>query len=322
MDNNLEREYPMEKIKKFFSDIPLGIVNLVTVASGIGTILTTIIAIIELFRGEKPTALFLIIALLVSLLFNLILFMKVRKYSLLEQSRMQVITLGIHSLHHTVRDLYFDVIHNQRKKILNAPWLTQMYKNELMRVLDNLCHVMKAYTARDVSACIKLITDNDDDAPLDAENATLITFCRSPDSEGSRNGYESKINAIPIKDNTDFYEVVSKDYEKDYFYQTNLVAYDELLHKSKERYRNTNADWKLYYQSTIVVPIRISFNKLYHQKKKDEHFHIIGFLCIDSLATDAFTEKQEKYNVAIMNAYADLLYILLSQYRYYLGKLA
>lgn len=67
----------MEKTKRFFSNIPLGVVNLVTVISGIGTIITTVIAIIELFKGGQPTAHFLLIALFVSILFNIILFAKV-----------------------------------------------------------------------------------------------------------------------------------------------------------------------------------------------------------------------------------------------------
>lgn len=312
----------MEKTKRFFSNIPLGVVNLVTVISGIGTIITTVIAIIELFKGGQPTAHFLLIALFVSILFNIILFTKVKKYSMLEQTRMRIITCNIHLLHKTVRDLYFDAMHNKQKKIMNVTWLTQMYKNELTKVLDNLCEVMQAYTARDVSACIKLITDNDADKPLDAENATLITFCRSPNSESNRNGYESRGKEIKICDNTDFYEVVSNNYRKDYFYQTDLVAYAaERDQQNEEKYHNTNDDWKKYYHSTIVVPIRIDSNKVNHQESGSNSYHIIGFLCIDSLSTDAFTEKQEKYNVAIMRAYADLLYIMLSQYRYYLRRL-
>ena len=103
-------------------------------------------------------------------------------------------------------------------------------------------------------------------------------------------------------------------------FQEALSEYKKELEKIGKTYRNTNENWSKYYQGTIVVPIRIEFKRLYHQKK-NESYHIIGFLCVDSMSTDAFTEEQENYNVDIVKSYADIIYLLLSQYKHYLKKL-
>lgn len=232
---------------------------------------------------------------------------------------MKKVTSNMHNLLHSVRDIYFDVMHSYKKNTLNEHWLAKTYQIELPKILDNLCSVMTAYTSYEVSACIKLITYKDPEDTIDLDNATLVTFCRSTNSDHNRSSYESSSTPILLHDNTDFFEVVSKNFEKTYFYQNNLIAYDKQLQQNGERYRNSNPNWSSYYRGTIVVPIRIQYEKLYHLKQ-DDAYHIIGFLCVDSMSTDAFTKKHEKYNVDLVYAYADVIYILLGQYRHYLRK--
>jgi len=187
-------------------------------------------------------------------------------------------------------------------------------------ILDNLCEVLNSFTQRKISACIKLITYNEAEEIINIDNASLVTFCRSNNSDTDRQNYENHNKVILLKDNTDFREIVSNGNDKDYFYQGDLEAYDKLLQKTGKHYDNTHKDWYNYYAGTIVVPIRIEFKLLYHQNKDDE-YHILGFVCVDSKSKDAFTEQYEKYNVDVVKAYADLIYILLGQYRHYLKKL-
>lgn len=299
--------------------IPLWLINIVSIVSGILTIITSIFAVIDFFRGTSSAGNVIIFAFLASLFFNVILFTRNRKFMSLEHLRMKQVTKNMHNLLHNVRDVYFDIMHSHKKNTLNEHWLAKTYKAELSKILDNLCSVMSAYTSQDVSACIKLITYSDPNDTIDLENATLVTFSRSTNSDHGRNDYESTKKPILLRENTDFFEVVSKDFEKTYFYQSNLVAYDEQLQRNGEHYRNSNPNWKQFYRGTIVVPIRIQFDKLYHLKK-DDAYHIIGFLCVDSMSTDAFSKQHEKYNVDLVYAYADVIYILLGQYRHYLRK--
>lgn len=309
----------MGGIKGKFEGIPLWLINIVSIVSGLFTILTGVLAIIEFFRGDSHAGRVIMLALAGSIAFNIILFFRIRKYTNLEVLRMKKVTSNIHNLLHNVRDVYFDIMHSHKKNTLSEHWLAKTYKSELPKILDNLCTVMGAYTSKEISACIKLITYSDPNDTVDLENATLVTFCRSSNSDHNRNAYETTSRPILLRENTDFYEVLSKDYEKIYFYQGDLVDYENRLKVNGERYKNSNPNWKDFYRGTIVVPIRIEYDKLYHLKQ-DEAYHVIGFLCIDSMSTDAFTKQREKYNVDLAFAYADVIYILLGQYRHYLRK--
>lgn len=309
----------MVDVKAKLEKIPLWFINIISVVSGIATILSTCFSVISLIRGSSTVSSGIILAFAASLLFNVLLFFRIRKYANLEVLRMKKVTSNMHNLLHSVRDIYFDVMHSYKKNTLNEHWLARTYQIELPKILDNLCSVMTAYTSYEVSACIKLITYKDPEDTIDLDNATLVTFCRSTNSDHNRSSYESSSTPILLHDNTDFFEVVSKSFEKTYFYQNDLMAYDSQLHQNGERYRNSNPNWSSYYRGTIVVPIRIQYEKLYHLKQ-DDAYHIIGFLCVDSMSTDAFTKKHEKYNVDLVYAYADVIYILLGQYRHYLRK--
>ena len=309
----------MDDVKDRLEKIPLWLINIVSVISGVATIITSIFATIEFFKGSSSASNVIVLAFWCSVFLNVILFSRNRKYMNLEHLRMKQVTSNMHILLHNVRDLYFDIMHSHKKNTLSELWLAKTYKTELSKILDNLCSVMSAYTSRDVSACIKLITYNDSNDTMDPENATLVTFCRSTNSDHNRSSYESSNKPILLRENTDFYEVVSKNFEKNYFYQGDLVTYDKQLRESKEHYKNSNPYWMQYYRGTIVVPIRIQHDKLYHIKQNDA-YHIIGFLCVDSMSTDAFTKQHEKYNVDLVYAYADVIYILLGQYRHYLRK--
>ena len=110
-----------------------------------------------------------------------------------------------------------------------------------------------------------------------------------------------------------------RDNDKNYFYQNDLELFSKELEKQGKHYKNSNPNWKNDYVGTIVVPIRIDTNNLYN--KENGSFDLIGFLCVDSKSKNAFTVQQEAFNVGIMKSFADILYVLLSQYRHYFEKL-
>ena len=216
------------------------------------------------------------------------------------------------------RDTYFDIMHDYKLKKLDPTILSNKCISKLQSILDYLCYIMNSFTEKEVSACIKLIAyPNADEEVIDINNAELITFCRSTNSQDR--GIKDKDTVIRLKDNTDFLEILDESNEKDYFYQGNLLEYAKSVHQLGRSYHNSNENWQEHYIGTTIVPIRIEFKLLYHQKK-DDAYHIIGFLCVDSLDPDAFTPSQERYNVAVVRSFADAIYILLSQYRHYLAK--
>lgn len=308
-------------MKEKLHNMPLWLINIVTVVSGIVTIITPIITIILSISKKAHPGVWTISTFVVLLLFLIILYLRMRKYRGLANNRMKKSSYNYHKLLHETRDLFFDTMHSHKLGVLTVNELTISYKAKLAAILDNLCDTINAYTEREVFACIKLISYSADEEIIDKDNATLVTLCRSNNSSTEREEYEKRSNKeIFLKDNTDFVEIVSGESSKNYFYQGNLKKYDEHLKTIGKRYENTNKNWEKYYIGTMVSPIRIEFKKLYHQKK-DDAYHIIGFICVDSLSEDAFTEKQEKYNIDLLKSYADIIYVLLGQYRHYMKKL-
>lgn len=306
-------------MKEKLHNIPLWFINLITVISGIITIITPVVTIfITIASGIVPQVFFVITVVTLSC-FTIILFMRMKKYRTIANNRMEKTSDNYHRLLHYARDLYFQVMHNYKKGTLTISGLSELYRSELSKILDLLCNVMNAHTERNISSCIKLITYPNDEEVIFENNAQLVTFCRSNNSDTNRENYEQH-KEIWLTQNTDFLEIISNNNNKNYFYQGDLEKYAKQLHDMGRDYENSNTRWSDYYKGTVIVPIRIEFKKLYHQKK-DDAYHIIGFLCIDSLSTDAFTEKQEKYNVDIVKSFADIVYILLGQYRHYLKKL-
>ena len=107
----------------------------------------------------------------------------------------------------------------------------------------------------------------DEDEVIDAEKAKLVTFCRSENSDTDRENYEKHGHEIFYKYNTDFWEIVSKEFDKDYFYQGDLERYAKQLEAVGKKCRNTNEQWSRYYKGTISVSIRIEFRKLFKKQR-------------------------------------------------------
>lgn len=311
------------KLNTFVSDHSELIGVLADLCGIFSPIITSIIASIVAFFREgfsaKSVIIVAVVTAVVSIACNIFLFKRIRKLKTAELLRTEQVTQNMHNLSHNVRDVYFDVMHYHKKATLTEDLLARTYKTELRDILDSLCAMMTAYTGRDVSACIKLIAYNDSEDVFDKDSATLVTFSRSSNSKSNRGDYESPSTPIRLKDNTDFYNVVDEGNSKIHFYQENLPEYAAELKKMHLEYRNTNKKWEDFYRATIVVPIRIKHSKLYHLRNNNT-YHILGFLCVDSMHTDAFTKQQETFNVDLMYAFADVIYILLGQYRHYLNK--
>lgn len=311
----------MNKIKEGLHNTPLWLINLISILSGMVTIITSILGIITIKITGDDLNSAAIVMYISTMSLSIILFFRVKKYRQIAQKRMAVISEKIHKFSHASRDIYFDILHNHKLGTLTENELHTTYKNYIGDVLDNMCEVMNSFTEKKVCACVKLFTYTDREEVIDENNSKLITFCRSKNSDTNRDNYEKRNSKdIYLKDNTDFRYILDGSIEKDYFYQGNLVEFNNKLKETGKRYRNTNINWEQYYRGTIVVPIRIECKHLYNQNQ-DSAFHIMGFLCVDSMDTDAFREEQENYNVDMIKAYADMIYIFLDQYKYYLNKL-
>ncbi|MGN0408671.1 MAG: hypothetical protein ACI4EJ_10445 [Bacteroides sp.] len=303
-------------MEKLFNKIPLWIINALSLISAILTIISTLFTLFSVYKGWKNNYKFFFAMLC---LFIVLLVLRIRKYQKIVFERQQITSFVYHRLTHISRDLYFDIMRYHKDKTESIRTLTDTYQNQLSILLSHLCDMMEKYCGQKTSSCIKLITQPE----AEIKDITLTTFCRSTTSDTTRGIYESSNTTIKLDENTDFLYIVdpNRDSNLDYFYQGNLKDYAKQLEKHGKHYRNSNFNWENDYIGTIVVPIQIGHKHLYDTPFEDS-LHIIGFLCIDSASSSAFLKRQEKPNVNMLKSFADIIYILLSQYQHYLKKLS
>ena len=115
-----------------------------------------------------------------------------------------------------------------------------------------------------------------------------------------------------FSENTDFDKIINGNEE--YFYVTDLKKY-----KQTHEYRNSNEHVDIY-NGTIVVPIKIRNEYIHFSTEKSNEYNLLGFLCVDSESNRAFTQRQKQYNLQIMFIFANIFYMILNKYKYYLNK--
>lgn len=303
-------------MEKLFNRIPLWVINAISTLSGILTIISTIFALFSIFNNWENTYKIVFLALC---FFIILLIFRMRKYKKIAFETQQITSFCYHKLTHELRDLYFDIMRYHKDKSENIRNLTDTYQSQLSTILTYLCNIMEKYCGQKISSCIKLIVHSDSRI----EDSTLITFCRSTTADTDRGLYENSNEPIKLCDNTDFLYIINpnKDANLNYFYQGNLKDYAKELNRQGKQYRNSNRNWENDYLGTIVVPIQIEHKRLYDSEIEDSSLHVIGFLCVDSKSTSAFLKRQERVNVDVLKSFADLIYILLSQYQHYLRKI-
>jgi len=312
----------MEKWKQRIENIPYWAINGLSIISGVITIVTAGIGTWAFFSSKRNSGqldinllLLLIIALLVLVAISLLI--KLWKYRKLSKARLRNGSEVLHKLTHEFRDVLFDVLHYYKSGQLNQALLSTCIENFLKRSLDLLCKIMGDYTGCEVCSCIKLIEyDNE----IKIETAKVTVFCRSSNTNNERINYDRQPQEVYVKEDTALMQVVG-DNAKDHFSCADLKKYREQHSKEKEFYKNPNQNWEKYYIGTFIVPIRIEYKRLFFMKNK-ESYHVIGFLCLDSLSKNAFLANQERYNADMIKAFADLFYVVLNKYSYYLRKMS
>lgn len=315
-----------KKVSGFWEKIPIGFINFLTIISSLITVVTPIVGIIKLnelkkLYPEKNAILLIYVITVVILLAMLVIMLRYMiKYRKMLMGTRKALTAGFFSLTRKFRNTYFDILSYRKKGKLTVELLTEKVENFLKESLDSICQIYKELTYQDVCACIKYI---DSVGEIDRETATIKTFVRSSNTDSKRSENDNNnTKPIYVKDNTDFYSILSPNSsnKKSYFYQRNLVQYAKDAKEKGDSYNNSTMNWERFYKATIVFPISIANKRLFFNTQS-HCYDVVGFLCIDSLSTDAFLERDEKYNRDVAQAFAAEIYVILSQYRYYLEKL-
>ncbi len=324
-------------IKNFFNklfdkDKPYWIFDILSLISAVMTIITFIYwlggLIFSILDGEYEFS-FQNVSLTLNIIFFLMLIicvLQIKKYGKLIRSTKQAFSGNYYLFLHDFRNYYFDMLNERKSKggNLTVKDLTKETKQYLENTLEYLCDILEKATGEKICACVKLIENHGTSTKIDKDKATVITFCRSRNSDVARKSSDGMYNkSIMIKDNTDFYDMLGEETQSSsYFYQGDLEKFDRRLKEVGKSYKNSTENYLKLYVGTIVAPIRINNEHLFYTNN-DNGYDIVGFLCVDSLSKNAFreTEFDKNVNKNIVKSFADEIYITLNKYNYYLNKL-
>jgi hypothetical protein len=194
-----------------------------------------------------------------------------------------------HKINHDYRDILCEMFSGSKPKT---------DKDELRRferrILESVCQkvekIFRKFIEADCMVTVKYITKTDESMYCETHvrSETLSERDRSRPTrfvikDGENSAFDMAIRVSP--------GTVS------HFYSTDLTR--------EEGYRNQRSDWKRFYLSTIVVPIRY----VNPQKSQSDD---IGFLTVDTMATNRLNNT---YHVQYLAALADQMYNFMSLMR-------
>ena len=195
--------------------------------------------------------------------------------------------------------------------------------NNILRPLsDKLAELSKNIIGDESSICIKMI-ESESYMNSDFTKWKLVTIARSSSTRRIR--ANNDIGSVLVSENSDFYTIINPD-DKNHssqFIAPSIPRIIELWSAKGIPYNNSTKNFINYYKSTIVIPIRIK-TKLVSAAIKNRmpilnsshysHYHIIGFLCWDSLNEYDDNDQKFKLLTAMLESCATCLYPLLENY--------
>lgn len=196
----------------------------------------------------------------------------------------------------------FTCVANASWNLLQGDPSQEAFRLRLQESLRYFAEAFSLITGTTCRASIKLLQAPPANS-RDRLDIRVSTLCRDSNESGrSPREYDR------IGDNTDFRQIFTV--PKPYFFSNDLTA---LL--SKGLYHNSHwgeeviANGAFDYRATIVWPIeRIDAEG----PESPEYREVIGFLCVDSLTTDAF---HSTYDVALGGAFCQALHLALHRFR-------
>lgn len=207
-----------------------------------------------------------------------------------------------------LQDAHEDIIKSNRRN------LNYIFLNYTTSFLDKIKEIIEIYVGREVSTCFKMCVEyTEPNSDITTKGTVTLARDTVSDAERDTRGVEK---VVPLEENSDFYEIVNGKNvspSRTYFYQGDLKKYSEKLSAISDgriQYRNSNRDWSKHYLATIVVPVK---NIIITDSEKK--YEILGFLCVDSMSTTAFSEKQKVINIRLLQCFADVFSVVLKAYK-------
>ena len=221
----------------------------------------------------------------------------------------------------------FHEIRNSSAKILNqtatdVASLDDYFKKEEQNICTKIEQMFFHLWHKDTCVCIKLLSA-DDIYSNDYTKWKVYTYARGNAADSINQRGRTKNDQVPvlITDNSDFEIIVNG--TVNYFVCENMETvveafvkdYGMVYKNSRQKNGESISNITKYYNATIVLPIRIEIDKIRLKQGNCQGYHLLGFLCIDTL--EAFSNEEQsgfRLGAEYAKSIADSLYNQLFNY--------
>ena len=188
------------------------------------------------------------------------------------------------------------------------------FKVIVKNICSNISRIVLRVSGVEFSVCVKAFSLND---LLETEYDNMSTITLARETKNYLKRTQNDNNKQRIADNTSFKELLDRG---DYLWScADLSKLDPQI-VAGSSYKNPDANYREYYKSTIVVPIRSRIEIVnqrivdYSNHDSKATFHCLGFLCVDSL--ESFEDDDERFTKLfdIMILFGTALYPLLENF--------
>jgi len=258
------------------------------------TILTPVVGVLTFVLIHTTTIPSIILAAYLCFLVTLLLALLIRQETRYHrESRYAASMIPVRKAFSSLADASWTLIEGDRSE--------ETFLHYLGEALRFLAETFTLITDSSCRASVKMAMASEPGSGRDAD-VQVITLCRNEPVDNADNHRDL------ISNNTDFRQI---------FVETSLYFLcNDLPAQLNKGYQNSHWDEKLIqagiyeYRSTIVLPIGKS--RILNSQKGAPQREIIGFLCIDTQVTNAFSAT---YDIPIGQAFAQALHLALSRFR-------
>lgn len=161
-----------------------------------------------------------------------------------------------HEYRKVINEIHSDLISQDYDNFESRRTSFRMF---IIYMLSNIKEVFDILTFDEVSVCIKILYEKEDEL-------FVKTFMRDNISYRERSDTENLLPEYPYYENTAFKNIMDIHCPDSYYLCNDL--------KKEITYSNINKKWSKYYNACLVVPIRLIISK--HSS------NVIGFICVDN----------------------------------------
>lgn len=301
----------MKQLRLFFENIPLWVINLISIISGIIAIVTEIKGVFVFFsqNGDTPwdNSQLLILIIVLPVLFILVMSLQILENRKRSRVRVQCIAQSFHILAHRFRDEIFQMLRDYENNELTQTLLIKHLMVFFEKSLNALCSIMSDFTGENVGACIQMIRYPHDGQ---IDHAEVSVFCRSDNSDERRKNQDQSQESRILKKDPILSQMVGPD-AIPYFSCPDLREYRKSHANDKAFVENFRNSLISSYRGVFIVPIRIA-NSDRPNRKDETPFHVVGFLCLDTTSTKVFLDKHENNYAQIVKTFSDIFYVAIS----------